>query len=66
MKRKYFIFPEGGADTAVKTLKHEKEALAFVNDVKNLYTYGCMRLQMRDEDGTSFRWDEYKGEWIPE
>lgn len=64
MKRKFFVFSENDGDEAVKTLKRENEALEFVSNVKNLHTYGCMRLEMRDEKGAKFKWDDFTEEWV--
>ena len=62
---KYMIFAqdeyEPDKKVALKKIKHEKEAVAFAEDITNLKKYGCMTVVKETNDG-KFQYSE--GEWI--
>ena len=72
MKAKYAVYREYCHDETtggilykrVKTFKNEPEAMAFIDDPKNLYMYGELFLECHYPDGKIFDWDSYKRKWI--
>lgn len=74
MKVKYEISVETGYDTdngrssyrIVKTFKgrqNEQNAIGFIEDQRNLRTHGYMLLEMCDEDGVRFLWNDDTRVW---
>lgn len=64
---KYIVYTadENNPDRAkqIKKIKHEKEAILFINDFGNLADYGCMTLVKVTDDG-EYLYDNDHGEWI--
>jgi len=71
MKEKFTIYREDGFDeesqktkyAVLKTMKREPDAVAYINDLKNIREYGYLRLEKRGEDGSSYLWNEYPEGW---
>ena len=68
MKTKYQIIAESssGSKSAVKVFKgdqNESNAIAYLDDPRNLRIYGFMSLVKVDQDGNKYEWDGEKG-WI--
>ena len=70
MKRKYTIYQDAGFERetgpvreAVKTFKNERDALSFYNDPKNVRRFGTLYLNMQDEAGVTYDWDDRKEMW---
>lgn len=74
MKVKYEVSVETGYDVmdghssyrTVKTFKgrqNEKNAISFIEDPRNLRVHGYMFLEMFDEDGNHFTWNEDRRVW---
>ncbi len=71
MKQKYTIYCEDGFDSVnncvawnvVKTTKRESDAIAFINDLKNIRKYGYLRLETKDDTGTRYEWCDTAGSW---
>lgn len=69
--QKLFVLREDGFDvdqhrvkmTVVKTFKRTPDALAFINDEKNLREYGYLQLIARDKDGLRWEWSELDERW---
>lgn len=72
MPQKYEVYHEVGWDektgTAkyerLKTIKNEKEALAFANSIENIGKYGNMRIEAR-LGGVSYTYNEKTESWEP-
>lgn len=72
MKAKYVVYREycfdetigGTLYKRVKTFKNEPEAMAFIDDPKNLYMYGELFLERHYPDGNICDWDACKQEWV--
>lgn len=74
MKAKYEISVEAGYDVTggcsshrtIKVFKgrqNEQNAIAFVEDPRNLRAHGYMFLEMCDEDGRRYEWNDDQKEW---
>lgn len=72
MKAKYYVYREychdettgGTLYKRIKTFKNEPEAMAFIDDPKNLYMYGELFLECHSPDGKIYDWESYKQEWV--
>ena len=70
MKEKFTIYSEDFDEEqqrskyiALKTMKREPDALAYINDLKNIREYGYLRLEKRGEDGLRYCWDDSHEGW---
>ena len=71
MKQKFSVYREDGFDavnncmawSVVKTMKREADAIAFINDLKNIREYGYLRLETKDEEGTRYEWSDTAESW---
>lgn len=61
MKQKFMVFREGES-SAVKTFRRESDAVAYVNDPKNVREYGYLRLEMRNAEGVR-EYDQAASAW---
>lgn len=62
---KYEVYADG-ENRPIKKLKHEYEAINFINDVRNLARYGCLTLvkESGGDEPTSV-WDNQTNTWKP-
>lgn len=58
---KYEVYADGD-NRPVKKLKREREAIAFIGDVRNLARFGCLTL-VRESDNETSIWDAQQGVW---
>lgn len=74
MKVKYEVSVESGFDVAdchptykvirtFKGRKNEQNAISFIEDQRNLMAHGYMFLEMYDEDGTHYTWNDDTKQW---
>ncbi|MBR3741725.1 MAG: hypothetical protein IKN04_14935 [Clostridia bacterium] len=71
MKEKFTIYREDGFDEAtqqtkyavLKTMKRAPDALAYINDLKNIREYGYLRLEKRGEDGATYLYNDSPEGW---
>lgn len=60
--RKYIIQQENGIEVT-KKFRSDKEAVAFIEDPKNLRTIGYMNLSYKDNNGNWMSWDRTCRMW---
>lgn len=62
---KYIVYvsDENNRAKQLKKIKHEREAVSFINDFGNLADYGCMTLVKVTDDG-EYLYDNDSGTWI--
>ena len=74
MKVKYEVSVESGFDVAdchptykvirtFKGRKNEQNAISFIEDQRNLMAHGYMFLEMYDEDGMHYTWNDDTKQW---
>ena len=71
MKVKYEVFKEKDYGEVygrpgyerVCSVRGEKEAMEFINDLNNIRRYGEMLLEKRDSDGARYFWDPASSNW---
>lgn len=67
MKRKYMVYREKPKDAThyeeFKKLRNGSEAIAFVEDPKNLGLYGDMLLVYKGTDGITYVWNSTTHQW---
>lgn len=62
--KKYIIQQENGVEL-IKKFRSDTEAVAFIEDPKNLHTYGDMNLMCKAHDGKWVTWDRTMKNWKP-
>lgn len=64
MKKRYVIREDCFEGREIKKFKNEREAVAFLEDDKNLFQYGSMTLFCLGDDGESPKvWNEMSRQW---
>lgn len=70
MKRKFEISCDTGFENesgpvreTIKSFKNEPDALRFYLDPRNTRRYGTMYLEMRNEHGNTYEWDDSVEMW---
>ena len=60
--KKYILQYENGIEVT-KKFRSDSEAVAFIDDPRNLRTYGDMNIRFKSQDGVVFLWDKHLRKW---